>query len=1038
MNYHYGSMWRKWDLHIHTPYSFLNNDFGDPSKEDTWNNYVYLLFKKAIDMQIYAIGITDYFLVDGYKKVLQIKNNKSLMETIFSKEIEQDPSYLGKIERILLLPNIEFRLDQTVSIDSITKKESKLQIHVIFSNELCIEDIENKFLSLLTINDSDGLDSTKYPCKKTEIEKFGNSCIKKGLGGMPSSSPLSEGMIKASISFQDALKILKGNAIFKNKYLILAVEEDISKINWSNQAGSIRANIYSQSNGLFSSNEKTIEWAKSDDAIQICKEKKPCYWGSDAHSFDKMFSPALDKYCWIKADTSFLGLMESTYSFENRVFIGDAPLELTIARQRKNYTLQQIECHPISKDNKAWFDFKIDVNPFMVTIIGNKGSGKSALTDIVGLCGNSEHMGYASFLKKDRFKKGTNCFASQYRASILFTGSEVAFKVETLNAEVNDGVERVQYLPQSYIENICNDIDAGFQNEINKVLYSFVSSVDREGTNNLDELVTQKTSITNEKLVSKRADLSKTNMSIRGLEHKNEPTYKKSVENSLAEQKIRKDNWLKNKPNEVKKPLDLESDQYSKQIVLLDTRIKDLEDELNKKTNELLKSNSQIEELKIIIEKINSVGTAITFVGSLVNEYKQKHLLSFAFDFKTKTDFSGLNAHIEETNKQNQTLREQTTLSILGDYKFSDVFRDEDIDLVVAKEQSIKNKIVILNAFRNRLSNKANEENTKYLHYLDEFKKWKRTLDMIEGLIPDEEGKGSIKKSQDELDYLANALSNDLKEKKAERDSLIKDIYALLKEKECTLQSIYDPIQSKLDTILQKNEEKIAFNVQIKSSEVFIDTLLSHINQSVLSVYRGTEEGRRHLFDEVNSTDFDAIDSTTSFISEIMENVTSDESKIDALLKNDYLWFYNYLCGMEFLDSKFSLTMGNKQLKELSPGERGIVLLVFYLALSSKSVPLIIDQPEDNLDNQSIFTKLVPCIIEAKKNRQIIVVTHNPNIAIACDSEQIIYCSMDKVTNKIAYESGSIENLPIKKHVIDILEGTQVAFDCRKLKYEGH
>ena len=75
-------------------------------------------------------------------------------------------------------------------------------------------------------------------------------------------------------------------------------------------------------------------------------------------------------------------------------------------------------------------------------------------------------------------------------------------------------------------------------------------------------------------------------------------------------------------------------------------------------------------------------------------------------------------------------------------------------------------------------------------------------------------------------------------------------------------------------------------------------------------------------------------------------------------------------------------------MKELSPGERGMVLLVFYLALSKDNIPLITDQPEDNLDNQSVYKKLVPCINEAKNNRQVIIVTHNPNIAVACDAEQ--------------------------------------------------
>ena len=127
--------------------------------------------------------------------------------------------------------------------------------------------------------------------------------------------------------------------------------------------------------------------------------------------------------------------------------------------------------------------------------------------------------------------------------------------------------------------------------------------------------------------------------------------------------------------------------------------------------------------------------------------------------------------------------------------------------------------------------------------------------------------------------------------------------------------------------------------------------------------------------------------------------------------------------------------MGNRNLNELSPGERGIVLLIFYLALSKESKPIIIDQPEDNLDNQSVYSKLVPCICKAKQQRQVIIVTHNPNLAVACDAEQIVFCEMNKDTYQISYTSGAIENREIRKHVIDVLEGTMPAFDLRKRKY---
>lgn len=94
------------------------------------------------------------------------------------------------------------------------------------------------------------------------------------------------------------------------------------------------------------------------------------------------------------------------------------------------------------------------------------------------------------------------------------------------------------------------------------------------------------------------------------------------------------------------------------------------------------------------------------------------------------------------------------------------------------------------------------------------------------------------------------------------------------------------------------------------------------------------------------------------------------------------------------------------------------------------------DQPEENLDNETVVNLLVPVLTEAKKKRQIFMVTHNPNLAVVCDAEQVIYCSFDrKKSSKITYVSGAIETPTLNVHVVNVLEGTKVAFDNRRSKY---
>jgi len=96
----------------------------------------------------------------------------------------------------------------------------------------------------------------------------------------------------------------------------------------------------------------------------------------------------------------------------------------------------------------------------------------------------------------------------------------------------------------------------------------------------------------------------------------------------------------------------------------------------------------------------------------------------------------------------------------------------------------------------------------------------------------------------------------------------------------------------------------------------------------------------------------------------------------------------------------------------------------------------VIDQPEENLDNQTVYELLVPCMKEAKQRRQILIVTHNPNLAVVCDAEQVICADLDKKSNyRMHYLFGAIENPVINKAVVDILEGTRPAFDKRDDTY---
>jgi ABC-type cobalamin/Fe3+-siderophores transport system ATPase subunit len=146
--------------------------------------------------------------------------------------------------------------------------------------------------------------------------------------------------------------------------------------------------------------------------------------------------------------------------------------------------------------------------------------------------------------------------------------------------------------------------------------------------------------------------------------------------------------------------------------------------------------------------------------------------------------------------------------------------------------------------------------------------------------------------------------------------------------------------------------------------------------------------------------------------------------------------FYDFIFGLSYLEPRYTLKLGGKDISQLSPGEKGALLLVFYLLLDPDEIPIIIDQPEQNLDNESVVKLLVDCIRRATIRRQVVIVTHNPNLAVVCDADQIVCIRIDKADgNKITFTSGALEDYPINQTTVDILEGTYPAFDNRRKKY---
>ncbi|MBS0382286.1 MAG: ATP-binding protein, partial [Proteobacteria bacterium] len=143
--------------------------------------------------------------------------------------------------------------------------------------------------------------------------------------------------------------------------------------------------------------------------------------------------------------------------------------------------------------------------------------------------------------------------------------------------------------------------------------------------------------------------------------------------------------------------------------------------------------------------------------------------------------------------------------------------------------------------------------------------------------------------------------------------------------------------------------------------------------------------------------------------------------------------FAQWLFGTQHIRIEYQIEYDGVDIRKLSPGTRGIVLLLLYLALDdADDRPLIIDQPEENLDPKSVYDELVPLFVEAKNRRQVIIVTHNANLVVNTDADQIIVAKVgDHVPGAlppIEYRSGGLDDEKMRQTVCEILEGGERAF----------
>lgn len=291
----------------------------------------------------------------------------------------------------------------------------------------------------------------------------------------------------------------------------------------------------------------------------------------------------------------------------------------------------------------------------------------------------------------------------------------------------------------------------------------------------------------------------------------------------------------------------------------------------------------------------------------------------------------------------------------------------------------------------------------------------------------------------------AKGASERIKTLQEEREKAYKRIFDAIASEQKVLSKLYEPlvkrIASKTGTIT-----KLSFNV---SRTADTDTWAKIAEEELVDLRRqGPFRGKGNLKTiaenvlkdawENGSSDAISIAMTNfkdSYQSDLLEHSNVPKgNQIDyrAWLKRFAKWLYS----TDHIKLSYNVDYDGVDIRKLSPGTRGIVLLLLYLALDdADDRPLVIDQPEENLDPKSVFDELVSLFITAKSKRQVIMITHNANLVVNTDSDQVIIAHAEPNIRgelpNISYRSGGLENAEIRKEVCKILEGGEKAFKER-------
>jgi len=668
---------------------------------------------------------------------------------------------------------------------------------------------------------------------------------------------------------------------------------------------------------------------------------------SDNHNIKTYQTPPT----WIKSDISYEGLKQVLFEPILRVKVQTINPILSLAGTR-------IESLKI-ENTKMFSSEEINFNTGLISIIGEKGSGKTALLDMIAL----------SYGKSDSENNFINRGYKLLKDSKIYKKDYSNTEIEEFNIDYNKLQPNLLYVSPSLLNQYC---------ENNEKMQKYIKDMIEDG-----EI--------------------------------------KDIESELCDGQTYINTYILNMRSIYQ---EIQDEQIiNEKLIEIEKQIK-----RHKKTKPKIK---QVSETELAV--LESLNEEFSKNNKLLNSLTKKHVdlvhlqntLQQKLD-EAMRDFS--NFIVEEY--QNIDFDE---LNLKIDYNINPTFMNklqETANITNIQKEELQEKLNNSKVQIDKIEKEIYDSKETYALY----NKWKDELTNFE---KDQSDLINRKDAITELKQSFNQMFNNIKNK------FISNI--LLKKR---LFQKYVNLQSKLEaTVGNIGKSKIKFLPQIRfNQELLLNDIISSINmKGVLETELNKNIENKYiktmksLLEDAKTEELDQLINLFSSQDGSINITTKDLSKQSAFKNKKDIFSLYELCFGDYIIVDYNIMFNGMDISQLSAGQKGIVLIKLLLRLNDENYPLLIDQPEDNLDNKSIFDELVQEFKSIKQKRQLIIATHNPNLVVNTDSEQVIIADYNnkRTDGYIRYISGSLEDPSIKDQVCNILEGGLEAFEKRMKKYNS-